>query len=86
MSSSATFWWISLLAKRVSALSVCMTSASAWDGARARAPSRPRARRSRARRIGSPRAHAHLDVPEAGAAAAVPDVHPLVGLALAAVR
>ena len=31
MSSSATFWWISLFAKRVSALSVRMTSASACE-------------------------------------------------------
>ena len=64
---SATFWWIWLLANRVSAASSAMTRASAsvapsrsaWRDGRSR---RAAARRGRGRRSSAPRAH-HLPTP-----------------------
>src|SRR6185369_5616725 len=88
---SATFWWISLLAKRVSWARSADTSASASV-----APASVASRTARsatasgssgsAVTVGSPLADTDLDVAEPGARAGMTDVAALARLALAAVR
>src|SRR5688572_4618125 len=89
---SATFWWIWLLAKRVSAASSAMTSASDSDTPSRAACTSTRSARSRASRArssfttGLPLADPDLDVAEPRARNRVADVARLARLALAAVR
>src|SRR4051794_28292807 len=98
---SATFWWISLLAKRVSAESSLVTRTSASVAPTRSARSRMVSARASASAAassgerwiaissvigGSPLPDADLDVPEPGAGDAMADMAGLPGLALAAVR
>ena len=91
---SATFWWISLFANRVSCALVGRDEGLDLGGALRReaedalgeAECRPA---SAVRLVATPRsplADAHLDVPEPGPGAGVADDRALAGLALAAVR
>src|SRR5687768_2191954 len=88
---SATFWWIWLFAKRVSAASSAMTSASDSDAPSRSAAARTRSARASASRArssfmdGLPLADTDLDVAEARSRHGMPDMSRLAGLALPAI-